>query len=111
MSLASTDLGPFRMTIVAWHIGAYQMLRGWASPCCPELGIVAEWVGLNHPAIAASPWRIRKWLRRRPWPKVDPREVQGVGQQGTTWREHLCNHCVCLECLQEAHHACAGELG
>ena len=87
------------------------MLRGWAASLGPELGVVAEGVGLNHPAIAASPWRIAKGLGRRSWPEIDPREVEGTGQQGAAWREHLCNHHVCSESLQGPRHACVSASG
>ena len=81
------------------------MLRGGATSLDPKLGVVAERVWLNHPAVAASPRRITKGLCRRSRPEIDPREVQGACQQGAAGREHLCDHHVCLESLHEARHA------
>lgn len=84
----------------------YHMLRGGASPFAPELGIVAEWVGLEELAIAASPLRVGEGLCWGNGPVVDPGEVQGVGQQRSAWCEHLCNHHVCSILLQAAANVC-----
>lgn len=48
------------------------MLGGGAGPPDPELREVAEWVGLEEAAVAASPLRSRKGLHRGDWPLVDP---------------------------------------
>ncbi len=84
---------------------AYQKLCGGARPLSPELGIVADWVGLEEPAIAASPLGSQKGLQWGNRPVVDPGKVQGAGQEGAAWREVLGDHDVCLVSLQQPHHA------
>ena len=93
----------------AWQYEAYQVLRGGTSPFDPELRIVAEWVGLIKPAVAASPLCIGEWLRRCYWPMVDPGQLEGMGQQGGAGREHLSDHHVCSKVLQK-HPTCVSAL-